>query len=522
MLLLTFFGIWRALFRYAFRTDELVASVCGAGLAAGTVLALLLGKPHRYQTLYHAPTVVSHTMPLMIAGVILLAVLALHHRGRIWPAAATALLGGAVLGTFNEAFTGVCLVSVVAGLALWWLLPRHAIHWIVVVAGGVGLLLGFASVFLSPGSRNRQQLIHGGSLFSLHLIHQTLTAWVRVVSTAFTSGEGLLLFLVSAAVGVWLGAGLRRMGSRHSARFYVAALVLPALWALSASFGATFVLVYSFNGQLIGRERTWPSITVSLLLAASWYAVLLGQLAARRVASAEVIPRRRRLAVVGALVSLPALVLLGLGARVLVHDESALTDGDGGAQRRLGQATGGAPPADCRRGEVAGPVAVADRRALRALLPQHQVGLAGILCARLLRCRPGRASAQGTEVTTQRGVLRALWHGGRRGEWLRYAGVGLVNTASYYVIFRALHPFMPYLVAHAMAFAVCIVISFFLNCAVTFHVSPTWARFVRFPLSTLTTFIVMTVGVSVLVEGWAPTPTWRPWSAPSRQFRCPT
>jgi hypothetical protein len=325
LLLLTFFGIWRALFRYAFRTDELVASVCAAGLAAGTVLALLLGKPHRYQTLYHAPTVVSHTMPLMIAGVIVLAVLALHHRARVWPAAAAALLGGAFLGTFNEAFTGVCLVSVAAGLVLWWLLPRHAIHRIVVVAGGVGLLLGFASVFLSPGSQNRQQLIHSGSLFSLHLIHQTLNAWVRVVSTAFTSGEGLLLFLVSAAVGVWLGAGLRRIGSRHSKRLYVAALVLPAVWALSASFGATFVLVYSFNGSLIGRERTWPSITVTLLLAASWYAVLLGQLVARKVASAEVIPRRRRLAVVGALVSLPALVLLGLGARVLVRDEDALT-----------------------------------------------------------------------------------------------------------------------------------------------------------------------------------------------------
>lgn len=104
-------------------------------------------------------------------------------------------------------------------------------------------------------------------------------------------------------------------------------------------------------------------------------------------------------------------------------------------------------------------------------------------------------------MTTQRRVLRTLWLGGRRGEWLRYAGVGAVNTASYYVIFRALNPFMPYLVAHALAFAVCIVISFFLNCAVTFHVPPTWKRFVRFPLSTLTTFIVMTVGVSVLVEG---------------------
>jgi putative flippase GtrA len=84
---------------------------------------------------------------------------------------------------------------------------------------------------------------------------------------------------------------------------------------------------------------------------------------------------------------------------------------------------------------------------------------------------------------------------------MRYAGVGVCNTICYYVIFRALHVFAPYLVAHAMAFAVCIVISFFLNCAFTFHVSPTWWRFIRFPLSTLTTFIVMTAGVGVLVEG---------------------
>ena len=104
-------------------------------------------------------------------------------------------------------------------------------------------------------------------------------------------------------------------------------------------------------------------------------------------------------------------------------------------------------------------------------------------------------------MTTQREGYRQLRLGARRGEWLRYAGVGVVNTVSYYVIFRALHHFTPYLVAHAMAFAVCIVISFFLNCAFTFHVSPTWRRFIRFPLSTLTTFIVMTVGVSVLVEG---------------------
>jgi putative flippase GtrA len=100
-------------------------------------------------------------------------------------------------------------------------------------------------------------------------------------------------------------------------------------------------------------------------------------------------------------------------------------------------------------------------------------------------------------VTTQRGEV---WLAGRGGEWLRYAGVGVCNTVCYYVIFRALHHFTPYLIAHVMAFAVCIVISFFLNCAITFHVPPTFRRFIRFPLSTLSTFVVMTIGVGLLVE----------------------
>ena len=100
-------------------------------------------------------------------------------------------------------------------------------------------------------------------------------------------------------------------------------------------------------------------------------------------------------------------------------------------------------------------------------------------------------------MTTQRERLRALVLGG---EWLRFAAVGVLNTVTYYVVFLTLHQVMPYLVAHVLAFGFCIVSSFFLNCAFTFRVPPTLRRFIRFPLSTLTTFSVMTVGVSVLVE----------------------
>lgn len=324
-LLLTFFGIWWALLRYAFKAEELVASVCAAALAAGTVLAFLLAKPHPYQTLYHAPTIISHTMPILIASAILIGVIFFHRRGILWAGALLALLGGAFLGTFNEAFTAVCLVSVVAGLALWWLLPRHAVHWAVIVSGGVGLVLGFVSVYVSPGSENRQRLIQTSSLFSPHLIGQTVQAWARVVSSALGSGEGLLLLLVAVAVGALLGLDTRRVPRPHSVRYYLAALVVPGLWGLFASLGATYVLAYSFDGQLIGRERTWPSITVSLLLAASWYTLLLGQLVARKLASGEAAARRRRLLVAGVVVSVPALAMLALGSLVLVRDERGLT-----------------------------------------------------------------------------------------------------------------------------------------------------------------------------------------------------
>ena len=59
---------------------------------------------------------------------------------------------------------------------------------------------------------------------------------------------------------------------------------------------------------------------------------------------------------------------------------------------------------------------------------------------------------------------------------------------------------MPYLAAHGLAWVASMTGSFFLNCRYTFHVRPTWQRYVRFPLAGLTTFAVMTVGVTALVE----------------------
>lgn len=86
------------------------------------------------------------------------------------------------------------------------------------------------------------------------------------------------------------------------------------------------------------------------------------------------------------------------------------------------------------------------------------------------------------------------------GQLGRFVLVGLVNTGVYYGLYLLLKPEVPYLAAHVVAFAFSVVVSFFLSCWVTYRVRPTVRKFVRFPLSTLTNFVVTTVGLYVLVE----------------------
>lgn len=322
LLSLAFWALWRQVLRRTGLAEAGAAALAALPLSAATVIALLLAKPHRYQTLYHPPTIVSHTLPPLIALAVVLLVLAVlpRRRGRLW-AALVAFAGGLFLGTFNEAFTAVCLVSAVAAVVVWWLVPRHAPHWRVVVAGAVGLLLGFVSVYFSPGSQNRQQLIHTRSLFDGAVWGYTVQAWWTVVTTVFTSGEGVLLVLVALVVGGLLAPGATTR--RVSGRARLAALVLPAVWALLASVAATFVLCYSFNAQLVGRERTWPSITVTLLTAAVWYAVLLGRWAGARL---RALATTRALGLLLAVVvGVPVLVVAGACAADLVRDEQSLT-----------------------------------------------------------------------------------------------------------------------------------------------------------------------------------------------------
>lgn len=86
------------------------------------------------------------------------------------------------------------------------------------------------------------------------------------------------------------------------------------------------------------------------------------------------------------------------------------------------------------------------------------------------------------------------------GRIVRFAMVGVLNTVTYYLLYLAMRALIPYLVAHVIAFGLSMVGSFFLNCYFTFRQRPTLRRFLLFPLSNVTNFVVTSTGLFVLVQ----------------------
>ncbi|MFF5856580.1 GtrA family protein [Streptomyces sp. NPDC012751] len=83
---------------------------------------------------------------------------------------------------------------------------------------------------------------------------------------------------------------------------------------------------------------------------------------------------------------------------------------------------------------------------------------------------------------------------------LTFGVVGVVNTAAYYCLYLFFLAAFPYLVAHVLAFALSMVGSFFLNARFTYRTRPTWRKFLLFPLTNLTNFVITTAGVYLIVD----------------------
>jgi len=92
---------------------------------------------------------------------------------------------------------------------------------------------------------------------------------------------------------------------------------------------------------------------------------------------------------------------------------------------------------------------------------------------------------------------------GRKDLWqiVKFGMVGGVNTATFYASYLLLHPHMPYFLAYTLAFVVSMVGSFFMNTYFTYRTRPTWGKFVRFPLTNVTNYVITSVGTVILVSG---------------------
>lgn len=86
------------------------------------------------------------------------------------------------------------------------------------------------------------------------------------------------------------------------------------------------------------------------------------------------------------------------------------------------------------------------------------------------------------------------------GQIITFALVGVVNTLIYYGLYLLFLHWLPYLGAHVLAFSLSMTGSFFLNARFTYRIRPTLRKFLLFPLTNATNFLLTTAGVYVIVD----------------------
>ncbi|MFF4185656.1 GtrA family protein [Streptomyces sp. NPDC001691] len=88
------------------------------------------------------------------------------------------------------------------------------------------------------------------------------------------------------------------------------------------------------------------------------------------------------------------------------------------------------------------------------------------------------------------------------GQVIRFGFVGGVNTCTFYAFYwPLLHlAHLPYFVAYTIAFLLSMVGSFFLNTYFTYRTKPSWKKFLLFPLTNVTNFVVQSAGLFALVH----------------------
>lgn len=99
--------------------------------------------------------------------------------------------------------------------------------------------------------------------------------------------------------------------------------------------------------------------------------------------------------------------------------------------------------------------------------------------------------------------------------FLRFVIVGIINTFNYYGIYLLLLKVFHcnYLFSHLTGFICSLIISYFLNCYLVYNVTPTWQKFIVFPLTQVVNMVTQTILLYLFVDIFSIEEVWAPFPA---------
>ncbi|MCD8821387.1 GtrA family protein [Staphylococcus gallinarum] len=87
-------------------------------------------------------------------------------------------------------------------------------------------------------------------------------------------------------------------------------------------------------------------------------------------------------------------------------------------------------------------------------------------------------------------------------EIIKFIIVGGINTIDYYIVYLFLLKILGlnYLISHLTGFIVSFIISYYLNCYFVYKVTPTWKKFIQFPITQVINMGMQTLLLYIFVQ----------------------
>ena len=87
-------------------------------------------------------------------------------------------------------------------------------------------------------------------------------------------------------------------------------------------------------------------------------------------------------------------------------------------------------------------------------------------------------------------------------EIIKFIIVGGINTVDYYIVYLFSLKILGlnYLISHLTGFIVSFIISYYLNCYFVYKVTPTWKKFIQFPITQVINMGMQTLLLYIFVQ----------------------